>query len=138
MSIQANDVVGLTAKSSRAERASLDWKTISLASIGGGLEFYDFIAYGIFAPYIAKAFFPASDPATSRVAAFAAFAVGYVSRPLGGLVFSHIGDRLGRRKSFVVSLTVMTAATFAMAVMPTNATIGVTATVLFVLMRFIQ
>lgn len=138
MLIQANDVAELIVKSPTAERVSLDWKTISLASIGGGLEFYDFIAYGIFAPYIAKAFFPASDPATSLVAAFAAFAVGYVSRPLGGLVFSHIGDRLGRRKSFMVSLVLMTAATFAMALMPSNATIGVTATILFVLMRFIQ
>ncbi|MGY4238330.1 hypothetical protein ACVIIW_007277 [Bradyrhizobium sp. USDA 4449] len=59
---------------------ALDWKTISLASLGGGLEFYDFIIYRIFAKYIGQTFFPSSDPAASLVAAFAVFAIGYLSK----------------------------------------------------------
>ncbi|MGY4238336.1 MFS family permease [Bradyrhizobium sp. USDA 4449] len=113
-------------------------KTISLASLGGGLEFYDFIVYGIFAKYIGQTFFPSSDPAVSLVAAFAIFAVGYLSRPLGGIILSHIGDRFGRRRAFMISLIVMTAATLVMAAMPGYATIGASAAVLFAILRFIQ
>ncbi|MBR0896776.1 MFS transporter [Bradyrhizobium tropiciagri] len=123
---------------SRSGLAGLDWKTISLASIGGGLEFYDFIAYGVFAQYIAKAFFPAEDPAVSLVNTFAVFAVGYLSRPFGGVLFSHVGDTFGRRRAFLISLITMTAATMAMAAVPAYETIGLAATVLFIFLRFIQ
>lgn len=116
----------------------IDWRTIVIASIGGGLEFYDFIVYGVFAPYVARAFFPTGSPATSMAAAFAAFAVGYFARPVGGLVLGHIGDRFGRRAAFNVSLITMAAATIIMACIPTYASFGVAATSLFVLMRFVQ
>jgi len=116
----------------------LDWKTISLASIGGGLEFYDFIVYGVFAQYIAKAFFPAEDPAVSLVNTFAVFAIGYLSRPIGGVFISHIGDKFGRRRAFLLSLITMTAATIAMAVTPTYGSIGLSATILFIALRFLQ
>ncbi len=116
----------------------LDWKTISLASIGGGLEFYDFIIYGTFAQYIARVFFPGDDPGISMAKTFAVFAVGYLSRPLGGVVISHIGDRFGRRRAFLLSLLIMTMATIAMAVMPGFATIGLAAPICFIMLRFIQ
>ena len=103
--------IGLSEAESRRLFPRLDWKTISLASIGGGLEFYDFIVYGVFAQYIAKAFFPAEDPAVSLVNTFAVFAIGYLSRPIGGIFISHIGDRFGRRRAFLLSLIAMTAAT---------------------------
>lgn len=116
----------------------LDWKTISLASIGGGLEFYDFIVYGTFAQYIARVFFPSDDPGISLIKTFAVFAVGYLARPLGGVVISHIGDRFGRRRAFLLSLVVMTAATLSMAAMPGFATIGIAAPIGFITLRFIQ
>jgi MFS family permease len=117
---------------------SLNWRVIILASLGAGLEFYDFIIYGIFAQYIAAAFFPAQDPLVALISVFAIYAVGYLSRPLGGLVFSHIGDRRGRRLSFMASLLIMTGATLAMAVTPGYAALGIAAPVLFTALRFIQ
>ena len=116
----------------------LNWRVIILASLGGALEFYDFIVYGIFAQYIAAAFFPSADPLISLINAFAVFAVGYVSRPLGGLLLGHIGDRHGRRLSFLLSLFVMTLATLGMALMPSYATLGIAASVAFIALRFIQ
>jgi len=130
--------IGSNEAESRRFFPRLDWKTISLASIGGGLEFYDFIVYGVFAQYIAKAFFPAEDPAVSLVNTFAVFAIGYLSRPIGGIFISHIGDRFGRRRAFLLSLIAMTAATMAMATMPTHGSIGLSATIIFIALRFIQ
>jgi MFS transporter, MHS family, proline/betaine transporter len=121
-----------------ATAGALNWKIIILASLGGALEFYDFIVYGIFAQYIATAFFPSSDPLTSLIDVFAVFAIGYLSRPLGGLLFSHIGDRSGRRRSFLVSLLIMTFATLGMSLLPGHTTLGVAASILFVSLRFIQ
>ncbi|ANJ87129.1 MFS transporter [Pandoraea oxalativorans] len=117
---------------------TVDWRTILLASVGGGLEFYDFIVYGIFAPYVAKSFFPTGNGATSMIATFAAFAVGYLARPLGGVVLGHIGDKFGRRLAFQLSLVLMTATTAGMALMPSYQTMGVTASIAFVALRFLQ
>lgn len=116
----------------------VDWRTIFLASVGGGLEFYDFIVYGIFAPYVAKSFFPTGNGATSMIATFAAFAVGYLARPLGGIILGHIGDKFGRRMAFQLSLVLMTATTAGMALMPSYQSIGVTASIAFVALRFLQ
>jgi len=139
--MRVNDVVDDHAmhdgKAGVSERP-VEWRTIFLASVGGGLEFYDFIVYGIFAPYVAKSFFPMGSDATSMMATFAAFAVGYVARPLGGLVLGHIGDRFGRRVAFQLSLVVMTVTTAGMALMPSYASIGVAASIAFVALRFLQ
>ena len=83
------------------------WRIILLASLGGTLEFYDFVIFGIFARDIADAIFPSSSPLMSLMASFAAFAAGYVARPLGGIVLSHYGDRYGRRRVFLWSVFVM-------------------------------
>lgn len=72
------------------DRAGL--RVVLIASLGGALEFYDFIVFGTFAAYISRAFFPASDPLVSLLSTFAVFAVGYLSRPLGGLLFGWRGD----------------------------------------------
>lgn len=116
----------------------INWRTTILASLGGALEFHDFIVHGIFAPYIAAAFFPASDPPTFLMRAFAAFAVGCLPRPVGGIVPSHFGDRFGRRRIFLFSLLLMTAATVGMALMPGCRPLGIAATAGFVFLRFVQ
>jgi len=118
------------------DRAGL--RVVLIASLGGALEFYDFIVFGTFAAYISRAFFPASDPLVSLLSTFAVFAVGYVSRPLGGLVFGWRGDRSGRRESFMLSLATMSLATIAMGLMPSYASIGIWASIGFIGLRIVQ
>ena len=114
------------------------WKTVILASLGGSLEIYDFIIYGIFAREIASQFFPSTDPLASLLATFGVFAIGYVSRPLGGIVLSSLGDRYGRRAIFIVSILAMSAATIGIGLVPSYATIGILAPALLILLRLIQ
>lgn len=114
------------------------WRMTVLAALGGGLEYYDFIVYGIFAQAIAAAFFPASDPLAALTLSLAVFAVGYLAPPLGGMISSHFGDRYGRKTVFVVTVFTMSAATLAMGLIPSYATWGVAATFLLVALRFIQ
>jgi MFS family permease len=75
------------------------WRIVLLASLGGTLEFYDFVIFGIFAKDIADAVFPSANPIASLMASFATFAVGYLARPIGGVVLAHYGDRYGRGPS---------------------------------------
>lgn len=109
-----------------------------LASLGGTLEFYDFVIFGIFAKDIADAVFPSASPIVSLMASFAAFAAGYLARPIGGIVLSHYGDRYGRRKVFLWSVFVMSGATLGMGLVPAYAQIGVAASMLMVTLRLIQ
>src|SRR5215470_12050839 len=90
------------------------WRVIILSSLGGALEFYDFVIYSMFAQYIGAAFFPSSDPLNSLMLSFTVFAVGYVARPLGGVVFSHFGDKYGRRRVFIIAMLTMSLATIGM------------------------
>lgn len=106
--------------------------------IGNLLEFYDFTLYGIFASVISKLFFPHTNPQLALMAAFAVLAVGYFTRPLGGMLFGHIGDRFSRRKSLVIALLSMGLVTTLMGVLPTYATWGVSATLLLVVLRMFQ
>lgn len=114
------------------------WRVIILSSFGGALEFYDFVIYSVFAQYIGTAFFPSSDPLTSLILSFSVFAVGYLFRPLGGIVFSHFGDRYGRRRVFIVAILAMSLATAAMGLLPTFADWGIAASILMVTLRLIQ
>jgi MFS transporter, MHS family, proline/betaine transporter len=115
-----------------------DWRLILLASLGGALEFYDFIIYSQFARYIGQNFFPNDDEMVSLIVAFSVFAVGYFARPLGGLFFSHIGDRIGRRRVLIITVLAMSAATAGIGLLPTYAQWGITASILLVLFRVIQ
>lgn len=108
------------------------------ASFGGALEYYDFIVYGIFAAEIARTIFPGRSPLVSLMSSFGAFAVGYIARPVGGVVLSHFGDRFGRRRIFVVSLLGMSIATIGMGLVPSYAAWGLLAPVLMVLLRLLQ
>ena len=114
------------------------WKVIILASLGGALEFYDFIIYGVFAQSIAGAFFPTSDPLISLVLSFSVFAGGYLARPLGGLLLGALGDRIGRRRIFVASLMAISVSTTLMGLLPTYATLGFGAGLMMIALRLIQ
>lgn len=114
------------------------WKIVLLASLGGTLEFYDFVIFGVFARDIAQAVFPANDPIVSLILSFATFAVGYLARPIGGIVLSHYGDRHGRRAVFLWSVFVMSGATLGMGLVPAYASWGVAASLLMVTLRVIQ
>ncbi|MGF6372325.1 MFS transporter [Paraburkholderia sp. MM5482-R1] len=114
------------------------WKTVILASLGGSLEIYDFIIYGVFAREIARQFFPGADPIASLISTFSVFAIGYVSRPLGGIVLSSLGDRFGRRVIFLVSVLAMSASTIGIGLIPGYASIGVLAPALLILLRLAQ
>jgi MHS family proline/betaine transporter-like MFS transporter len=118
------------------DRAAL-W-VVFLSSLGGALEFYDFIVFGTFAAYISKAFFPANDPTVSLLLTFGLFAAGYLARPVGGIVFGGRGDRIGRRHSFLLSLAIMSMATIGMGLVPSYATGGVGSTVVFIALRLVQ
>ncbi len=112
--------------------------TILSGVVGNILEWYDFAVYGFFAPILGKLFFPAEDPVTSLIASFGAFAAGFLMRPIGGAVFGHIGDRLGRKKALNLSVLMMAIPTFLIGVMPTHAQIGMTAAVILVVLRMCQ
>jgi MFS family permease len=114
------------------------WRLVLLASLGGTLEFYDFVIFGIFAKDIADAVFPGADPIASLMASFAAFAAGYLARPLGGIVLAHYGDRYGRRRVFIWSVFVMSGATLGMGLVPSYAQWGVAASALMVILRLVQ
>ncbi len=114
------------------------WRIVLLASLGGTLEFYDFVIFGVFARDIAQAVFPATDPIVSLILSFATFAVGYLARPIGGIVLAHYGDRYGRRAVFLWSVFIMSGATLGMGLVPTYAQWGVAASLLMVTLRLIQ
>lgn len=113
-------------------------KLLFLSSLGGILEFYDFIIYALFAGYISKAFFPATDPLSGLIITFATFAIGYFVRPLGGIIFGHFGDKVGRKSTFTISILMMALATLSIGFVPTYATLGVFASVLITTLRIIQ
>ena len=114
-------------------------KVIVASLIGTSLEWYDFFIYGTAAALVFnKLFFPDFEPLVGTLLAFTTYAVGFVARPLGGVIFGHYGDKLGRKNVLVVTLLLMGIATFAIGVMPTYATIGVWAPILLVALRFLQ
>jgi metabolite-proton symporter len=107
--------------------------------IGTSLEWYDFFLYGSAAALVFnKLFFPHFDPVVGTLLAFATYAVGFVARPIGGIVFGHFGDLLGRKNVLVVTLLLMGIATFLIGLLPTYAQVGVAAPILLVTLRFVQ
>ena len=114
-------------------------KVVAASMAGTTVEWYDFFLYGVAAAVVFPAvFFPSGDPATGTLLALGTFAIGFIARPIGGLVFGHYGDKLGRKKLLVVSLLMMGAATFLIGLLPGYATIGLAAPLLLVLLRLIQ
>jgi len=113
-------------------------RTILAGIAGNVMEWYDFAVYGYFAPIIGRHFFPSDDPNASLIAAFGVFAAGFLMRPLGGFVFGYIGDRIGRKAALTVSVLAMAIPTFLIGVLPGYETLGVTASVLLVVLRMVQ
>ncbi|MBN0042959.1 MHS family MFS transporter [Streptomyces actuosus] len=114
-------------------------RIVAASLIGTTIEWYDFFLYGSAAALVFNTlFFPSADPLVGTLIAFVTYAIGFAARPLGGIVFGHFGDKIGRKKLLVVSLLMMGGATFAMGLLPTYDSIGVGAPVLLTVLRLIQ
>ncbi|MFY3332698.1 MFS transporter [Achromobacter xylosoxidans] len=129
----------MTTKTAPA-RSRRDYVTAGLASMmGTTIEWYDFFLYGTAAALIFnKIFFPSFDPLTGTLAAFATYSVGFFARPLGGVIFGHYGDRIGRKSMLLITLLLMGVPTILIGLIPSYEQIGYWAAVLLVLMRFLQ
>jgi MHS family shikimate/dehydroshikimate transporter-like MFS transporter len=115
-------------------------RTVVAASfIGTSIEWYDFFLYGTAAALVFnRLFFPGESPIAGTLASFAVFAAGFAARPIGGIIFGHFGDRLGRKKILILTLLMMGGATFLMGALPSYAQVGVLAPILLVVLRLIQ
>jgi len=114
-------------------------KAVLASAIGTTIEWYDFLLYGTAAALVFnKVFFPQADPITGAMFAFSTYAVGFLARPFGGVIFGHFGDRIGRRQLLIVTLMVMGATTFLIGLLPTFDQVGVLAPVLLVALRLVQ
>ena len=126
---------------SQDQNKEQNMRRVALTSLAGtSIEWYDFFLYGTAAAVIfPKAFFPQDlPPMVLLIISFSTFAVGFIARPLGGLIFGHFGDRVGRKRTLVVALMMMGAATTLIGLLPTYAAIGVAAPLILVLLRFVQ
>ena len=94
--------------------------------------------FGVLAPFIAAHFFPSADPLAALINSYAVFAIGFLARPLGGLIFGQIGDRLGRRQALVLSVALMAVPTFLMGLLPTYQSVGIWAPILLIILRLVQ
>lgn len=109
------------------------------SSVGTMLEWYDFGIYGVVAALVLNgAFFPTLDPAVGLIAAFGTFTVGFIARPIGALIFGHIGDKWGRKNTLIVTLVMTGAVTILIGLLPTYAAIGIAAPILLISLRFLQ
>ncbi|UCE64060.1 MAG: MFS transporter, partial [Nitrospirota bacterium] len=106
--------------------------------VGNVMEWYDFAVYGFFASVIGHQFFPSDNPTVSLIAAFGAFAAGFLVRPLGGLIFGRIGDLVGRSRALTLSVLTMAIPTVLIGLLPTHQAIGMAAPILLVTLRIIQ
>lgn len=113
-------------------------RTVIAASVGTVIEGYDLLLYGYFAGVLAKRFFPADDPTAALLNTFAIYAVGFAVRPIGGVVFGHVGDRVGRRPALAASMLLMAAGTLGIGLLPTYQSIGVWAPVSLLICRLVQ
>jgi MHS family shikimate/dehydroshikimate transporter-like MFS transporter len=133
IAIQPSDVATVDREKSRARKAALG------SFVGAVVDWYDFLLYGIIAAIVFNTeFFPKVSPAMGTLAAFGTFGVGFLFRPLGGFVFGHYGDRLGRKRMLVLTVMMMGLSTAMIGLLPTFATIGWWAPVLLIALRAIQ
>src|SRR5688572_10404057 len=114
------------------------WQVIGASSVGTMIEWYDFYIFGSLAPVIAPLFYPPEDQTFAYIAYLATFAVGFVVRPFGALFFGRIGDIVGRKYAFLVTLLIMGGATAVIGFLPTYAQIGVAAPIILLVIRVLQ
>src|SRR6204780_248015 len=119
-------------------KAPNQWLVIGAPSLGTVFEWYDFYLYGLLAGVISAPFFSGVNEVTGFIFALAAFAAGFAVRPFGALVFGRLGDLVGRKHTFLITMSIMGGATFAVGLLPSYASIGVIAPVLLVLLRLLQ
>ncbi len=127
----------MTSPVAHAPQSSL-FRTVVAGAIGNVLEWYDFGLFGFFASVIARQFLPAEDRLASLTGTFGVYATGFLMRPVGGLVFGYVGDRVGRKRALELSVLLMAGATTVMGFLPTHATIGIAAPILLTLVRLLQ
>src|SRR6202522_3650643 len=118
--------------------AQSEWLVIGASSLGTGFEWYDFYLYGLLATIISTQFFSGVNEVTGFIFALAAFAAGFAVRPFGALVFGRLGDLVGRKHTFLITMSIMGGATFRVGLLPSYAKIGVTAPILLVVLRLLQ
>src|ERR1700760_4171731 len=129
----------VAATSARASGMSKDEKFVIFASsLGTIFEWYDFYLYAVLAPFFASLFFPPGNDTAALLSAFATYAAGFLVRPFGAIVFGRVGDLVGRKYTFLVTLAVMGVSTFAVGLLPTYDTIGVAAPIILVALRLLQ
>ena len=131
---------GLPAAGPRALGDPQQMRRVLFSSfLGSAVEFYDFLLYGTAAALVfGQLFFSDLTPVVATIASFATLAVGYIVRPLGGVIFGHFGDRIGRKSMLVLTMSIMGAASFAIGLLPTYQTIGILAPILLIVLRLIQ
>lgn len=117
---------------------SLLRRTGAAAGLGTLVEFFDYAAYSYLATTLGTVFFPAADPATALLDTFAIFAASFLMRPIGAVVWGHVGDRWGRQRTLATTIVIMSGSTFAVAFIPSHATIGIAAPFLLLLLRLTQ
>ena len=120
-----------------AERPA-DRKSLGASLIGQLLEWFEWSSYAVFAPFIAAAFFDKSDPTSALLATFGVFAVGFLVRPLGGIIFGRIADRVGRKNVLMMTIIIMALSAVIIGIMPTYEQIGIWASIILLLVRVIQ
>src|ERR1043165_1209963 len=113
-------------------------RVIFASSLGTVFEWYDFYLYAVLAPFFAALFFPPGNQTAALLSAFAAYAAGFLVRPFGALLFGRIGDLVGRKYTFLITIVVMGGSTFAVGLLPTFATVGWVAPILLVSLRLLQ
>jgi len=114
-------------------------RAVASSFLGSVIEYYDFLLYATASAVVfSKIFFSSLDPLTATVASFGTFATGYLARPLGGVIFGHFGDRLGRKRMLVLTMTLMGVASFLIGVLPTYEQVGALAPIALVLLRVLQ
>src|SRR3989442_3738034 len=127
-----------TAASPAAHLGREEARVIFASSLGTVFEWYDFYLYATLAPFFASLFFPSGNATAALLSAFVTYAAGFLVRPFGALVFGRIGDIVGRKYTFLVTIVCMGASTFAVGLLPTFASVGWIAPVLLVLLRLVQ
>src|SRR3984885_9104137 len=131
------NIARTTAPQKTTEKSVLR-KVVIASVIGNGLEWFDFVSYGYFATMIARAFFPATSPFLSIMLTFATFAIGFVARPIGGILIGAYADRHGRRRALALLIGMMAFGTLTLGLTPSYASIGVLAPAIVVIGRIVQ
>src|SRR3979490_1455628 len=122
----------------KAATTQNEWLVIGASSLGTVFEWYDFYLYGLLASVLTAQFFSGVNETTGFIFALAAFAAGFAVRPFGALVFGRLGDLVGRKHTFLITMSIMGGATFAVGLLPSYATVGVAAPVLLLALRLLQ